>query len=1384
MPRRSHRSRRTGRYSGFLRRHTARGGGRRPASYAGRLRFETLEARLAMAGVVINEFLAINNDGITDQDGHHSDWIELKNTDSTPVSINGWYLADGVDQWQIPNITLEAGQHLVIFASNKDRAVAGQELHTNFELDGDGESLKLLMTDGTTVVHGYDPYPEQLANVSYGIASAGILTETLVDEGAPLRAFVPNAASSLDTTWYARSFDDSSWITGSSGVGFDNSASPVDFDPYIDLDLQQLMWNFSQSQRRQSAYIRLPFEIEDPSALTSLKMRIRYDDGYGLYLNGTRIPSGERAAPTTLAWNSVATSARSDDAAALVYTEIDLSAFRDLLQPGHNVLGIHGLNRSNTDPSADFLIDPLLIAERLVPTVVGYMVTPTPAAANLAGTQGHVVADTKFSVDRGFYSAPFTVSITTETPGAQIRYTLDGSVPTATTGLIYNPANPPLISTTTTLRAAAFKPGYTPTNIDTQTYIFLDDVIRQDGIGLPPYAPWGKSTSDPVPDWEMDPNIVNDPLYASTIKDDLLSVATVSLVMPWGEWFGSNGRGIYISGTSTERLGSFELFNASGTENYEIGALMEIQGGGVGGTSALRWKTDKLSIQVTFKPPAPTRLDAPLFTNPQFDQGAGERFDTLILDSVLNYSWLHRDFAAQRDNAKYIQDQVVADFQNLAGGQAPHGRYVHLYLNGLYWGMYYLHERPDERFAETYLGGDKEDYDVLKHNGTAVVHGDLTAPGNYASMLSAVRQDNNLSIPANYAAVEEWLDIDDFIDYMIVNYYAGNDDWAQKNWYASFNRVDPNGRWRFHSWDAEHAFTNVDHHVTSRINTGGPTEIHHRLMGNAAQGWIGSPEYRLRFADRVQGLMTNGGALTPVVAGAVYAARMAEAERAIVGESARWGDNRREPAYTQADWLATQNNLLNNYFPNRTGAVLNRFASLGWRVPVAAPLMSQYGGTVQPGYQLILSLPGGTRGVPIYYTLDGTDPRDPATNLPRAGAMLYTGPITINAGTEVSARIFVDGESNSVDEWSPLVQKKFFLPTPFPLRITELHYNPAAQPGVTVPEELEFIELTNTGDQFINLVGVQITQFGATPYTFSSRNLGPGERIVVAKNPAAFQSVYGTEIDIAATGYGDANLSNNGERLILLGPLGETLQDFTYDDDPPWPTSPDGGGYSLVIIDPLGDPSDPANWRASLQVGGSPGGADVARPGDYDRNGVVEDTDWLTWRTSFSSNVPAGMGADGNGDGVVDAADYVVWRKYRSSQLASAATTAFVAATPPLSLFDAPAQSSVIAATAVVEPVVLDAASNRIAATPRPFARPLMREAFPVGTTARAAIDLNLLDALYEGVERDANSANGSSPLEAFGTAGSSHASSAMRNELPALFDDDSWLDSLCLPLV
>jgi hypothetical protein len=1271
-----------------------------------KLGFEPLESRHLMA-VVINEFLAANSSGIQDQDGDRSDWIELHNTDAAPVNLAGWHLTDDagdLDKWTFPAVSIPANGYLLVYASGKDRAVAGQELHANFSLEQDGEYLALVLPDGGTIADAFNPFPAQVDDVSYGRGGQVPITENLIGEQGSVKALVPNASTS--TSWFTTSFNDSTWTAGVGGVGFDNVP---DYLPYIGLNVGSQMLNV-----RASIYLRYAFQVTSPADISSLLLRIRYDDGFAIYLNGTLIPAptGQRNAPASLTFSSAATTSH-PDAQAVVYEAIPLDAYRNLLVAGNNVLAIHGMN--TTAANNDFLISPLLAATRPSTPVTGYMATPSPGAANLEGTLG-VVADTSFSVDRGFFTSPFTVQIASPTTDAVIRYTTDGSPPTATTGLVFNPANPPLITTTTTLRAAAFKTGWTPTNVDTQTYIFLDDVIQQDGVGLPPTAAWGYAG----PDWAMDPDVVNHPTYAGTIKDDLKAVPTVSLVMPWDDWFAGGGVGIYPTEAEIERAVSMEYFTGDGGQAFQIDGGIEIQGG----TSDDRWKMDKLSMRVKFKEPyGPEKLDADLFNAGDRDDGAAVSFNTLVFDAHLGYTWAYgggTNPVDQRSRAMFVQDGYVSDLQNLAGGAAPHTSWVHLYVNGLYWGMYEMHERADEHFAESYYGGADEDYDVLKHNATNVVSADPNNPNsaidNYAALLNLVRQ--SMTVPANYEAVAAKLDVDDFITYMVVNYYVGNDDWAHQNWVASFNRVDPAGRWRYHSWDAENVLKNVDRDSTTLNNAGGPTEVFQRLIVN--------PEFRLRFNDVVNRLMANGGLLSPTGAAEVYLDRMAEIDRAIVGESARWGDNHTTASdptgagnpYLRTHWVDRSNDLLWNYFPNRTTIVQGQFTTRGWNMALGAATFSQFGGEVSPGYALTIAKPGGSpAGSSIYYTLDGSDPRDPATNLPRAGALLYTGvPITINAATRVQARIYFDLAGSLVNEWSPLTDATFVLDTPFPLRITELHYNPAPYPGVGA-QELEFIELLNTGTQSISLDGVQIADFASEPYSFPNGiTLAAGERIILANTPASFIAAYGNGYNLVPTGYASANLSNGGESIRLVGPVGEDLQEFAFSDSGGWPTSADGGGKSLEIIDPLGDAASPSNWRASFSTGGSPGaaGGAPATPGDFDADGDADGADFLTWQRNLGKPaLQAGRAhGDADGDRDVDAADLALWSgDFGATPAIAAAATAA-----------APATSSVIS-TAPAELFAADEWIMPPAATSREHGRQPVREAAVDAALNGAAVE-------------------------------------------------------------
>src|SRR2546427_6820180 len=101
------------------------------------------------------EFMAANVSVLADEDGEFSDWIEIHNPDSSPISLAGYHLTDNatnLDKWTFPAVSLNPGAYLVVFASGKDRVNPAGRLHTNFQLSADGEYLGLVAPDGVTVV--------------------------------------------------------------------------------------------------------------------------------------------------------------------------------------------------------------------------------------------------------------------------------------------------------------------------------------------------------------------------------------------------------------------------------------------------------------------------------------------------------------------------------------------------------------------------------------------------------------------------------------------------------------------------------------------------------------------------------------------------------------------------------------------------------------------------------------------------------------------------------------------------------------------------------------------------------------------------------------------------------------------------------------------------------------------------------------------------------------------------------------------------------------------------------------------------------------------------------------------------------------------------------
>jgi hypothetical protein len=281
----------------------------------------------AQDNVLITEFMAANSSTIQDEEGQYSDWIELYNPGTSTVNLDRWCLTDAagnLTKWRFPAVSLPPYSYLVVFASGNDRTNAAAPLHTNFKLDADGEYLALVKPDGVTVVSEYGPrFPAQEANVSYGLGMVPMPSSYLVPTGATAKVYVPTADIGLD--WTGLDFDDSAWLSGPTGIGYDLGTN---YGTVIGTDLQTQMLDVGSS-----AYIRLASEITDPTQLQELKLRMRYDDGFALYFNGTEVLRTN--APVDIRWDSTALVLHGSEAGMAGRVQADFDTVTNVYASSH-----------------------------------------------------------------------------------------------------------------------------------------------------------------------------------------------------------------------------------------------------------------------------------------------------------------------------------------------------------------------------------------------------------------------------------------------------------------------------------------------------------------------------------------------------------------------------------------------------------------------------------------------------------------------------------------------------------------------------------------------------------------------------------------------------------------------------------------------------------------------------------------------------------------------------------------------------------------------------------------------------------------------------------------------------------------------------------------
>ncbi|HEY6563995.1 MAG TPA: CotH kinase family protein, partial [Pirellulaceae bacterium] len=394
---------------------------------------------------------------------------------------------------------------------------------------------------------------------------------------------------------------------------------------------------------------------------------------------------------------------------------------------------------------------------------------------------------------------------------------------------------------------------------------------------------------------------------------------------------------------------SLEFLLPDGTEGFHINCGVKNFGGAF---TNFPKKNYRFYFRGQYGDP---KLKYPLFKD--YERGgieAVEEFDQLNLRSG-SHDMKQRGF--------YLSNSFTDDTMLDAGDVNPHGRYVHLYINGTYWGLYHLRERWHDAMLARYLGGENDDYESINGNYNV---GGWAVPGDPydgdGSAWERVKSLNN-----DYLAVRPYLDVRHYIDYMLMFLFGDSEDE-----YRTSGPKDAGSGLKWFLNDAD-GFTRSSGNRTGRgspgrLNGDGPGSIFSMLLAD------GHPDFKTLLADRVHFLFFNDGPMTPARNIGRLQERVNEIERPMTPEIARWGGSGSLDSWpTPASWASAKNSYLNGVLPNQTAAVIGYYRGAGLYPATSAPVMNQHGGNASNGFRVTLSAPTGT----VYYTVDGTDPRLP-----------------------------------------------------------------------------------------------------------------------------------------------------------------------------------------------------------------------------------------------------------------------------------------------------------------------------------------------------------------------------------------------------------------------
>ena len=727
--------------------------------------------------------------------------------------------------------------------------------------------------------------------------------------------------------------------------------------------------------------------------------------------------------------------------------------------------------------------------------------TPTPSVSNNSSKQ---LIDLTFSHTRGIQAAAFNLTITAPA-GMTIRYSTNGSVPNATTGTVYT----------------------TPIAVNQNMIfkVFAYDATRESKVTTQTY-------------------IINSGLTSASYTQQQLNDALKDLPIVCLGTTASDANG-------TEAGCSFEFINKFGeNKSTFVDAGFRIFGNTSKGYP-------KKNYRVYFRSQyGYNKLKHKVYEKSSYEGYAPtDEFDALDLKAGTDFMPPGSQYWGL--GGLMMSDYMAHELLRRMGNKDIHARFVHMFFNGKYYGLYVLRERFNQNYMKSYYGGEDTEYEVI--DGT---YESSTWPvGITAQGTGAQWAETKQVATTNFQELKKKVDMKQYVDMMLEFFFTD----MEHEYRAAAHKNYQNTKFVIMHNDTDGFLTPTNeggHNFTYKMDRQSALGAGNITTLAGIQGSAANLEYRTMVRDRVQDLYINPNGLITTTG----LTKLINDSRNIVYNSAML-ETTRWNFYTRDAWNNRVNAIINS-FPSRLTTVLNFFKSNNWVHTLQAPTFSKPSGSLSIGEKLFITNPNAN--TQVYYTTDGTDVVFDNNISPTAKLYNATTGIDLPLGkTKIRARAFATGNFGMYADAEYVVSR--------PIKITAIAYQPnpiapAAEPKGS--DVYEFFNLTNTGTTAIDISNFMVTEAIDTFRLPMGTSIASGETIMLCSDDTKYPSV-----QLRKFKFPKGKLANEGENISFRDNLGNLVNEVRYDTLAPWPYAKGNGSYIRLKNNSL-DNKIGSNWEA------------------------------------------------------------------------------------------------------------------------------------------------------------------------------------------------------------